>query len=82
MPDFRQQQFDRLSRAYPALNIRAGFKQQVEDFVVDEYLPFELSGEGEHAWLQVRKRNNNTDWVAARLAEYAGVKKTRSVMPE
>ena len=75
MADFRQQQFADFAQAYPVLDIRAGFKQQVEDFVVEERLPFELSGEGEHAWLQVRKRNNNTDWVAARLADYAGVKR-------
>lgn len=75
MTDFRQEQFDQFALAYPALNISAVFKQVPEDFVVDEKLPFELSGEGEHAWLHVRKRNNNTDWVAARIAEYAAVKK-------
>ena len=75
MTGFRQANFDRFARAYPALNIRAGFKQVPEDFVVDEQLPFELSGQGEHVWLHVRKRDNNTDWVAARLAEHAGVKK-------
>ena len=75
MTDFRQEQFSRFALANPALNISAGFKQLPEDFVVDEQLPFELSGQGEHAWLRVRKRNNNTDWVAARIAEYAGVKK-------
>jgi len=46
-----------------------------EDFIVVEALPFELSGEGEHAWLQVTKRNANTDWVAGRIATYANVKK-------
>ncbi len=75
MPDFRQEQFDNFSHAYPSLGISARFKQQPEDFIVEEELPFELTGEGEHAWLKVRKRNNNTDWVAARIAEYAGVKK-------
>ena len=73
MTDFRQEQFDHFALAYPALNISAVFKQVPEDFVVDEQLPFELSGEGEHAWLHVRKSNNNTDWVAARIAEYAAV---------
>ena len=75
MSEYRQEQFDRFALAYPALKISARIKQVPDDFVVEEKLPFEPCGEGEHAWLQIRKRNNNTDWVAARLAEYAGVKK-------
>jgi len=75
MSEFRQEQFDQFAHAYPSLNISARFKQTPEDFIVAEELPFELTGQGEHAWLHVRKRNNNTDWVAARIAEYAGVKK-------
>jgi tRNA pseudouridine13 synthase len=75
MPGFKQEQFDQFAHAYPVLDASAYFKQTPEDFIVVEELPFELSGEGEHAWLQVRKRNSNTDWVAARLAEYASVKK-------
>jgi tRNA pseudouridine13 synthase len=75
MSDFRQEQFDQFAFAYPLLDVSAHFKQHPEDFIVEEELPFELTGEGEHAWLQVRKRNSNTDWVAARLAEYAEVKK-------
>jgi len=75
MSDFKQEQFDQFAHAYPVLNISARLKQAPEDFIVEEELPFELTGEGEHAWLQLRKRNNNTDWVAARIAEHAGVKK-------
>ena len=75
MSAFEQQQFEHFARAYPLLDCSASFKQVPEDFVVDEELPFELTGQGEHAWLRVRKRNNNTDWVAARIAEYAKVKK-------
>jgi tRNA pseudouridine13 synthase len=74
MPDFRQEQFDRFAHAWPSLDISARFKQSPEDFIVEEELPFELTGQGEHAWLLVRKRNNNTDWVAARIAQHAGVK--------
>lgn len=44
-----------------------------EDFLVREELGFTLEGSGEHAWLWVRKRDANTDWVARRLAERAGV---------
>lgn len=71
----RQQQFDQLARAYPLLDIRARLKQVPEDFIVEEVLPFELTGQGEHAWLQLRKRNTNTDWLASKLAAFAAVKK-------
>lgn len=42
------------------------------DFQVVENLGFDLSGSGEHAYLWVRKTGANTQWVADRLAEYAG----------
>jgi tRNA pseudouridine13 synthase len=71
----RQEQFDQLARAYPELGIRARLKQAPEDFIVEEVLPFELTGQGEHAWLQLRKRNTNTDWLASRIADFASVKK-------
>ncbi|MDQ5909203.1 MAG: tRNA pseudouridine synthase [Pseudomonadota bacterium] len=44
-----------------------------EDFQVREELDFTLDGIGEHVWLWVRKRGANTDWVAKRLAERAGI---------
>lgn len=44
-----------------------------EDFVVDEDLGILPSGEGEHVFLHVRKRGTNTDWLAERIAEFAGV---------
>ena len=43
------------------------------DFRVDEELGFEPSGAGEHAFLFVEKIEANTEWVARRLAEKAGV---------
>ncbi|QBQ54903.1 tRNA pseudouridine(13) synthase TruD [Nitrosococcus wardiae] len=45
-----------------------------EDFQVVEELPFTLSGEGEHVWLLLCKRNTNTVWLARRLARIAGVR--------
>jgi tRNA pseudouridine13 synthase len=45
-----------------------------EDFRVDEVLSFEPDGQGEHAFLQVRKRGLNTDAVARQLARLAGVR--------
>ena len=51
------------------------FKTEYADFRVDEELPFEPEGEGEHSLLLVEKAGENTDWVAGRLADFAGVKR-------
>lgn len=60
-----------------------------EDFQVDEIPGFEPSGEGEHLFLHIRKRNQNTAWVASQIARalglredavsYAGLKDRRAV---
>lgn len=44
-----------------------------EDFIVDEVLGFDPDGEGNHAFLHIRKRNTNTEWLARQLAEIADV---------
>jgi tRNA pseudouridine13 synthase len=46
-----------------------------EDFQVDELLPaeFAFSGAGEHLCLRIRKRGQNSRWVAGQLAAAAGV---------
>lgn len=44
-----------------------------EDFIVNEDLGITPSGEGEHVFLHIRKRGTNTDWLAERIAEFAGV---------
>lgn len=49
------------------------FRVEPEDFQVDEHLGFLPSGEGEHVFLHVWKRGENTAWVAERIAELAGV---------
>ncbi|WP_095210378.1 tRNA pseudouridine(13) synthase TruD [Endozoicomonas ascidiicola] len=51
------------------------FKSCHEDFQVDEYLPFEPEGEGEHLFLLIEKKGDNTDWVADLLARHAKVKR-------
>lgn len=51
----------------------ATLRAEPEDFQVEELLGFEPSGDGEHLMLQVRKRNQNTAWVAGLLARAAGV---------
>jgi tRNA pseudouridine13 synthase len=52
---------------------RALVKQYPEDFQVDEILGFIPEGQGCHAFLKIRKRGMNTDWLAGNLARLAGV---------
>lgn len=59
--------------AYGRPDCRAAIRTTPEDFVVDEVLGFDPQGEGNHAFLHIRKRNANTAWVAKQLAELAGV---------
>ena len=46
-----------------------------EDFAVEELLPadFAFSGAGEHLCLEIRKRGENSRWVARRIAAATGV---------
>lgn len=53
--------------------LQADFKQQPEDFRVDEELGFQCSGDGEHVWVLIRKRGINTQDAAQRLAKAAGI---------
>ena len=45
-----------------------------DDFIVKENLAFEPSGAGEHAFLQIEKTGENTDYVARQLARFANVR--------
>jgi len=60
-------------RAWGPVPVSAGFRSELEDFQVDEVLGFEPSGSGEHWLVQLRKRGDNTDWVARELAQLSGV---------
>lgn len=51
----------------------AVLKATAEDFQVNEVLDIPLSGEGEHLWLWVEKRELNTEEAARRLARAAGL---------
>ena len=62
-------------RVYQSLNITAKLKSHADDFVVEENIPVEFSGDGEHCWLYIKKRGCNTDWIAQQLAQYCNVKK-------
>ncbi|OUS15129.1 hypothetical protein A9Q88_11190 [Gammaproteobacteria bacterium 50_400_T64] len=61
-------------RAYPQLEGSADLKTAPEDFVVvEEFDEASFSGSGEHVCLKIRKRGQNTRWIAAALAEFTGV---------
>ena len=64
---------DNLSYLYGKPQSSAKFKACAEDFVVDEILGFEPSGEGEHVCLLVVKKGENTQYVAKQIAKFAGV---------
>lgn len=60
-----------------ALNLHrlpATFRQSPADFVVDEILGFELTGDGEHLWLHVEKTGINTHDVVKALARLIGAR--------
>lgn len=64
---------DVLPRAYGPTLGRARMRVLSEDFFVDENLGFQLTGQGEHLFIHVRKRERTTDQVAGALARVAGV---------
>lgn len=49
-------------------------RTEPEDFIVNEVLSFEPSGEGEHVFLLIEKKGENTEFVARQLARFAGVR--------
>ena len=51
----------------------ADFRSQPEDFQVTENLGFELSSAGEHVYLHLEKRGDNTIWLAKQIARLAEV---------
>ena len=72
-----QTDFSIFSYAYGTPSIRAEFRRHPEDFVVTEILPEEpFSGEGEHLCLHIKKRDQNTRWVAGLLAKIYDVSET------
>lgn len=54
---------------------RAGFKTLPEDFIVEELLGFEPSGEGEHCLVWVEKRDLDSNTAGARLADALGLRR-------
>ena len=66
--------FNSLARAHGEIQASGILRQSNEDFIVEEIMPVQVSGSGEHLWLQIRKNGCNTDWVARQLATLAGIK--------
>ena len=59
--------------AYAKPKNKAYFRQNPEHFKVNETLNFTPSGEGEHLYLYIEKRNTNSHWLADELARRAGL---------
>jgi len=60
-------------RAWGAPSARVLIRCRPEDFTVSEELGFEPSGEGEHVFLYLQKRNLNSTELLQRLAALGGV---------
>ncbi len=63
----------RLPLAHGTAPLQGRLRERPEDFIVEELLPYGPDGNGEHAWLRIRKRERNTHDVARLLARHAGV---------
>lgn len=51
----------------------AQFKSEPQDFIVEESLGYEPTGDGEHVFLWVEKQGLNTAFVAEQLAKHTGL---------
>ena len=65
---------DPLPRAFGEPVMAGVIRSEPEDFFVAEEPGFDLDGEGEHHYLHIEKRGQNTAWVAERLASFARVR--------
>jgi tRNA pseudouridine13 synthase len=61
------------SRLYGDALGTATLKQEMHDFIVEEQLGFDPSGEGEHIFLWLEKTNLNTAFVAESLAKFSNL---------
>lgn len=52
---------------------QATYKAHNTDFIVNELLPLEFTGEGEHLWLHIQKSGMNTAYLAKLLSEWAEI---------
>ena len=61
-------------RVYYGPNGTGRIRVAPEDFIVEEQLAFEPSGEGEHVFLHLQKISENTEFIARLIARFAGVR--------
>ncbi|MGP9555994.1 tRNA pseudouridine(13) synthase TruD [Psychrobacter sp. AOP7-A1-24] len=52
---------------------QATYKAKTTDFIVNELLPLDFTGEGEHLWLHIEKSGMNTAYLAKLLSEWADI---------
>jgi len=52
---------------------QASYKANTTDFIVNELLPLDFTGEGEHLWLHIEKSGMNTAYLAKLLSEWADI---------
>ena len=52
---------------------QALYKAKPEDFVVNERLEVDFTGQGEHLWLHIKKSGINTAYLAKLLSEWADI---------
>jgi tRNA pseudouridine13 synthase len=60
--------------AYGGPSGTGDIKTEPDDFVVEEILSFQPEGSGEHVFLHIEKRGENTEYVARLLARHANVR--------
>ena len=61
-------------KALGSTTVHAYIRRRPEDFQVQEKPSFEPTGEGQHHYLLIEKRSQNTRWVAQQLAEFSGLR--------
>ena len=54
----------KLPQPKPPPLAQATYKAHATDFVVNEILPLDFTGEGEHLWLHIEKLGMNTAYLA------------------
>ncbi len=60
--------------AYGSPAATGKIKTLAADFIVEEILPFQPEGQGEHVFLQIQKTGENTEYIARLLARVAEVR--------
>ena len=58
----------------PLPTINGSIKTLPDEFVVDEVLPFEPAGTGEHLYIEIEKIGANSGWVAYQLASFLKIR--------